>query len=252
MTPLAQEKIATLAEFEPLCSFLFGPIEIDPEAWERVAGHERAAEILAAVQAALAACEWDVGGDRGDAARRLRAARRSSPASCSASIRVAVTGTSISPGLFESVHVLGRDETLARLAAAAAQALTPPATRWATTAASACAPAEKARPSRDASAPSAAPAASARAGADPGAGQRGERAQRELRGAAGGGVIRRQAAREIGARQAALCGPRRRRCRSRRRPRARPPIPLQRSDARHAGTFAAFRGGCGFCYLGRP
>ena len=35
VTPLAQEKIATLAEFEPLCSFLFGPIEIDPEAWEQ-------------------------------------------------------------------------------------------------------------------------------------------------------------------------------------------------------------------------
>ena len=34
VTPLAQEKIATLAEFEPLCSFLFGPIEIDPEAWD--------------------------------------------------------------------------------------------------------------------------------------------------------------------------------------------------------------------------
>jgi hypothetical protein len=33
---------------------------------------------------------------------------------------VAVTGTSVSPGLFESVHLLGRDETLARLAAAAA------------------------------------------------------------------------------------------------------------------------------------
>ena len=46
VTPLAQEKIATLAEFEPLCAFLFGPIEIDREAWDKVAGHERAAEIL--------------------------------------------------------------------------------------------------------------------------------------------------------------------------------------------------------------
>ena len=35
VTPLAQEKIATLAEFEPLCSFLFGPVEIDQEAWEQ-------------------------------------------------------------------------------------------------------------------------------------------------------------------------------------------------------------------------
>ncbi len=36
-------------------------------------------------------------------------------------VRVAVTGTSISPGLFESVHALGRDETLTRLATAAAR-----------------------------------------------------------------------------------------------------------------------------------
>ena len=75
VTPLAQEKIATLAEFEPLCSFLFGPVEIDQEAWDKVAGHERAAEILAAVQAALAACEWTGDGGRGGAARGLRRAR---------------------------------------------------------------------------------------------------------------------------------------------------------------------------------
>ena len=76
VTPLAQEKIATLAEFEPLCSFLFGPIEIDPEAWERVAGHERAAEILATVQAALA----DLRVDGGRRSRRRCAASASSSA----------------------------------------------------------------------------------------------------------------------------------------------------------------------------
>ena len=34
-------------------------------------------------------------------------------------IRIAVTGSKVSPGLFESIELLGRDETLARLAAAA-------------------------------------------------------------------------------------------------------------------------------------
>lgn len=33
-------------------------------------------------------------------------------------IRVAVTGSKISPGLFESIELLGREETLARLDAA--------------------------------------------------------------------------------------------------------------------------------------
>ena len=119
VTPLAQEKIATLAEFEPLCSFLFGPIEIDPEAWARVAGHERAAEILAAVQAALSTCEWTLE----EVEATLRAVCEQlelKPRVVFGLIRVAVTGTSISPGLFESVHLLGREEALARLSAAAA------------------------------------------------------------------------------------------------------------------------------------
>ena len=37
-------------------------------------------------------------------------------------IRVAVTGSKISPGLFESIELLGRDKTLSRLRAAAAVA----------------------------------------------------------------------------------------------------------------------------------
>ena len=33
-------------------------------------------------------------------------------------IRIAVTGSKVSPGLFESLELLGKDESLARLAAA--------------------------------------------------------------------------------------------------------------------------------------
>ena len=33
-------------------------------------------------------------------------------------VRVALTGTTVSPGIFESVAALGRDETLARIDAA--------------------------------------------------------------------------------------------------------------------------------------
>ena len=85
-----------------------------------MAGHERAAEILAAVQAALADCEWNV--DAIEATLRGVCEELSlKPRVVFGLIRVAVTGTSISPGLFESVHLLGRDETLARLAAAAAR-----------------------------------------------------------------------------------------------------------------------------------
>jgi glutamyl-tRNA synthetase len=120
VTPLAQEKIATLAEFEPLCSFLFGPIEIEQEAWDKVAGHERAAEILAAVQAVLAECDWT--GEAIEATLRGVCEELGlKPRVVFGLVRVAITGTSISPGLFESVHVLGREETLARLGTAAAR-----------------------------------------------------------------------------------------------------------------------------------
>jgi glutamyl-tRNA synthetase len=120
VTPLAQEKMATLAEFEPLCSFLFGPVEIDQEAWDKVAGHARAREILAAVQKALADCAWNV--DAIEATLRAVCEELSlKPRVVFGLVRVAVTGTSISPGLFESVYLLGRDESLARLSAAAAR-----------------------------------------------------------------------------------------------------------------------------------
>jgi glutamyl-tRNA synthetase len=37
-------------------------------------------------------------------------------------IRIAVTGSKVSPGLFESIELLGREETLARIRAAHAAA----------------------------------------------------------------------------------------------------------------------------------
>ena len=159
-TPLAQEKIATLAEFEPLCAFLFGPVEIDEEAWAKVAGHERAAEILdadadgagqggldasSAIEAALrGVCERA----RAQAARRLRprARRRHGHEHLAGPVR-------------ERSRARAR-----RVARAPARRFRTPVTRCATTAARAWATAENARPSREASAPSAAPAASARAG----------------------------------------------------------------------------------------
>ena len=166
VTPLAQEKIATLADFEPLCAFLFGPITIDEEAWERVAGHERAAEILAAVQTTLASCDWTV--DAIEVALRavcdelalkprvvfgLSASRSPAAASRPACSRACTCWDERRrwPGSPQPLRVYALDRLV---------------TRWATTAASAWALAENARPSRDASAPSAAPAARARMGDD--------------------------------------------------------------------------------------
>ena len=117
--PLVQQKIATLAEFEPYCAFLFGEIELDPAAWSRIAADERAGELLEGASAVLAEVTWTI--------EAIEAALRGAceqlgvkPKALFGAIRVAITGRSVAPGLFESIELLGRDATLARLASARA------------------------------------------------------------------------------------------------------------------------------------
>jgi glutamyl-tRNA synthetase len=52
------------------------------------------------------------------ALRRLAEKLELSPRKAFEPIRIAVTGSKVSPGLFESIELLGKDETLRRLNAA--------------------------------------------------------------------------------------------------------------------------------------
>ena len=54
-------------------------------------------------------------GARGDAARAWSRSAGVKPKQVFQPLRVAITGTTVSPGIFESLAVLGRDETLARI-----------------------------------------------------------------------------------------------------------------------------------------
>jgi glutamyl-tRNA synthetase len=118
-TPLVHEKIATLAEFEPYTRFLFGDVEIEPEALERLRGNERAGEVLTGAETRLGALEqFDVESIE-QALRALCDALGLKPKAVFAPIRIALCGRTVAPGLFESAAVLGRDETLSRLRAAA-------------------------------------------------------------------------------------------------------------------------------------
>src|SRR3954470_13371833 len=115
---ISQEKIHTLADFWPLAGFIFdGPVD-DPAARERVLGRDGARAALAEAREALAAAEpFDV--ERVEAALRGVVERRGSkPKDVFQPVRVAIAGTTVSPGIFESVAVLGRDEALARIDAA--------------------------------------------------------------------------------------------------------------------------------------
>ena len=105
--PLVQEKIGRLGEFPEFAGFLFGDVEPDPADLD--------ATILAAVSAALEELEpWTA-----DALEtRLKALCEElgeKPRRLYAPIRVAVTGSRISPGLYESLELLGRETTLERL-----------------------------------------------------------------------------------------------------------------------------------------
>jgi glutamyl-tRNA synthetase len=113
---ITQDKISTLGEFWPLArSFFDGPAD-DPEAREKVLGAPGALEALAEVRAALVAlpAPWT----EEEVERVLRdAAERSSRKAKQLfqPLRVALTGTTVSPGIFETVALLGRDEALARV-----------------------------------------------------------------------------------------------------------------------------------------
>jgi glutamyl-tRNA synthetase len=118
---IATEKIQTLADFWPLAGFLFdGPAD-DPAAFAKVLGREGAPERLEAARDALAGTEpFSVEGVEA-ALRGLVDELSCKPAEVFQPVRVAIAGTTVSPGIFESVALLGRDETLARIDAAIAR-----------------------------------------------------------------------------------------------------------------------------------
>jgi glutamyl-tRNA synthetase len=114
---ISQEKMQTLADFWPLAGFLVERREIDPQAWDRVM-RDGGPERLRAAREALEAAEPF---DTETIERALRGVVERldvKPKEVFQPVRVAISGTTVSPGIFESVAALGRDETLARIDAA--------------------------------------------------------------------------------------------------------------------------------------
>ncbi|MFL5816042.1 MAG: glutamate--tRNA ligase [Conexibacter sp.] len=119
---ISREKIQTLADFWPLAGFLYdGPVE-DEAAWGKTIGAEGGAEALTAAREALAALDPFTQEAIDVALRALVEERGWKPKQVFQPVRVAIAGTTISPGIFESVALLGREETLRRIDTALAQA----------------------------------------------------------------------------------------------------------------------------------
>jgi glutamyl-tRNA synthetase len=119
LAPLVQERVATLGEVPAMVDFVFlaDPV-IDEASWQKaVAGDEGAPGILSAASAAYATCPWDAA-TLHDVTRQLGEDAGRKLGKAQAPIRVAVTGRTVGPPLFESLVVLGRPEVRRRIAAA--------------------------------------------------------------------------------------------------------------------------------------
>ena len=119
IAPLVQERVTRLDEVPAMVDFLFldEPI-VDEQAWKRVAADDAAPDILAAAAAAWRQVPWRAS-ELHQATAAVAESHGRKLGKAQAPLRVAITGRSVGPPLFESLELLGRDVALARLDAAA-------------------------------------------------------------------------------------------------------------------------------------
>jgi glutamyl-tRNA synthetase len=112
--------MVTLADAATAVDFMFtdDPV-IDEAAWEKATATEYAAPLLRDLVAAYETCDWEAATLK--AVMDDLAARYDVKRNAQAAARVAVTGRSAGPPLFEMLEVLGRDESLRRLRAGLAR-----------------------------------------------------------------------------------------------------------------------------------
>jgi glutamyl-tRNA synthetase len=119
LAPLVQERVVRLDQVPGMVDFVFLAVPaIDPASWEKAIARDDGAGVLLAVALdAYASCPWSA-----DALKEVTLAVADAAGrklgKAQAPIRVAVTGRTVGPPLFESLEVLGRDAVLRRLQAA--------------------------------------------------------------------------------------------------------------------------------------
>ena len=122
MAELVQTRVQVLADVPAMVDFLFldEPI-VDDAAWTKSTKDAWAREVLIEMVAACeASIEWTAANLKA-ALEAITESRELKLGKTQAPVRVAVTGRSVGPPLFESLEVLGRDSTIGRLRAAIAR-----------------------------------------------------------------------------------------------------------------------------------
>jgi glutamyl-tRNA synthetase len=105
--PLVQEKIALLGEYPGFAGFLFQEVEPDPALLD--------GNVLTEADHAVEKAEPFTAETVEQALRALADRLELKPREAFQPIRVAVTGSKVSPGLFESIELLGRERSLERI-----------------------------------------------------------------------------------------------------------------------------------------
>lgn len=117
--PIIQERIATLAEVTPMLKFLFAKnFAIDVEELPKVKEAQAQDVLKKANEVLQDLTDWSHQSIEAALRAALIEGMGLKPRIAFGSVRVAITGSHISPPLFESMELLGRERSLARVAAA--------------------------------------------------------------------------------------------------------------------------------------
>ena len=104
------------SEVPGLMAFLVEPFVLTDDAWSRLERSAEAPAVLARAHDLLGNLETHDAASIEAALRSMCSELELKPGKAFAPVRWAVTGRTVSPGLFESIEALGRDRTRERLA----------------------------------------------------------------------------------------------------------------------------------------
>ena len=115
LVPLVKERLITLSDFEKLCDFFFQDIKVSKELLEKFGGKETAKDNLEKAKEELSKIgDWE----EGKMEKELKTyvlENKLKMIDFFMAIRVAISGKNVTPPLFGSLIVLGKEETLKRI-----------------------------------------------------------------------------------------------------------------------------------------
>ena len=115
IAPHVQPRLVTFSDLEGTVDFLFGPVSMDEASWEKAMTTEFAPALLAATRVSYADLpDWSADALK-EALESVMEPFELKLGKAQAPVRVAVTGRTVGPPLFESLEALGREESLARI-----------------------------------------------------------------------------------------------------------------------------------------